>query len=170
MRCSYCDTKFETHGDYVKHIPCEGMLNEKGEFDLKLRDGRVVVQTFDNEEALQRLKEYIDNRIKNPSNFQIIPIDEVRVSPGRTIHEMIFCGSESYFFTLGQIYHCIKKAVELIGGLQQPPHSLDEETARMDEVDREFGWREVESYASDVVCGLLGPEYKIVKVVEKKDE
>ena len=87
----------------------------------------------------------------------------------RLIKDMIFCGTpEVYFLGLGELHAQIARAVNLIGGLQQPPHSTSETQARMDEFEREIGWKEVETCVQDIICALLGPEYYLAKKIPEE--
>lgn len=88
----------------------------------------------------------------------------------REIKEMVFCGTEEVFLIgYGRVHHILNKAFTLLSGLQQPPHSTSEAEARMDEYDREFYWKQMEVYVADIVCALLGPEYKIVRQMKKQE-
>jgi hypothetical protein len=88
----------------------------------------------------------------------------------RLFKEMLFCGTpEVYFMGLGKLHAQVARALGLISGLQQPPHSTSETEARMDEYERELGWKEVMVCVQDIVCALLGPDYYIEKKIPESE-
>jgi len=131
---------------YVKNFTCAG---ENAVLAL-------FYEAIDLKNTIRNLEAKIENLNHNGQPYRGKPYY-------RKVEKMAFAGSDNWFWDIGQLYDRLGKGLNLISGLQQPIPCTQETT---EEIHREFadGWEEVEAIAADLVCGLLGPNYKIVKV------
>ncbi len=79
------------------------------------------------------------------------------------IKDVIFFGGRSCMEECYHLHRRMEEAFEILGGIQQPPRPCNNCEQGYDEAEIADGETDIHLVADEIVKGLLGKDYKIVR-------